>query len=332
MTEGGRVKILLIVFSLFFLLFGQAFAYQDTEMRGIWISDPTIYDWGRVVKNLKKARINNIFVNFASPGAAFYSGKYLPYKPCEDSLQSLIRIAHKEGIKVHAKILTFFLHFAPEAQIKKMKREKRLLINTRGKIAYQSQTPWIDPALPENRELMLNVIWEIVKKFDIDGIQLDYVRFFEETGVPDSIMSIRRMIVTNFVSEVSQMLRQLDPSLDYSACVFYNVNRAQFEMAQDWPTWEKRNIFTFLVPMNYTTYPPELSKWINSQLKLLKGNTPFYSGLGAYMPKMTTEKLIQQIEVVRRSGMNGFVLFAYSDDFVKKMLPVLVHKLNPSGK
>lgn len=301
-------------------------------MRGIWISDPTIYNWGKVVKNLKKARINNIFVNFASAGVTFYSGEHLPVKHCEDSLQNLIRVAHKNGIKVHAKILTFFLLWAPEAQIKKMKREKRLQINTRGRIAYQAQTPWIDPALPENRELMLSVIWEIVKKFDIDGIQLDYVRFLEETGVPDSIMSIRRLILTNFVSEASQMLRQLDPSLDYSACVFYNVNRAMGEMAQDWPTWEKRNIFTFLAPMNYTTYPRELSKWMNTQLKLLKGNTPFYSGLGSYMPKMTPETLIQEIEVVRHSGMNGFILFAYNDEFVKKMLPSLIRKFNPSGK
>ena len=320
------------VILLLFLFCGQGFAYQDNEMRGIWISDPTNYNWTKVVKNLKKARINNIFVNFASAGAAFYSGEHLPYRHCEDSLQNLIRVAHKNGIRVHAKILTFFLHWAPEAQINKMKREKRLLINTRGRIAYQSQTPWLDPALPENRELMLSVIWEIVKKFEVDGIQLDYVRFFEETGVPDSIMSIRRMILTNFVSEISQMLRQLDPSLDYSACIFYNVNRALGEMAQDWPTWEKRNIFTFLVPMNYTTYSRELSKWMNSQLKGLKGNTPFYSGLGSYMPKMTPAKLIQQIEVVRSSGMNGFILFAYNDDFVKKMLPAVIHKLNPSGK
>ena len=322
----------MLVILLLFLFCGQIFAYQDTEMRGIWISDPTGYNWNKVIKNLKKARINNIFVNFASAGAAFYSGEHLPYKPCEDSLENLIRVAHREEIKVHAKVLTFFLHWAPEKQIAKMKKQKRLLMNTRGRIAYQSDTPWLDPALPENRELMLSVIWEIVKKYDVDGIQLDYVRFFEETGVPESIMSIRRMIVTNFVTEASQMLRQLDPSLDYSACIFYNVYRAQGEMAQDWPTWEKRNIFTFLVPMNYTTYPRELSKWMNTQLKGLKGNTPFYSGLGAYMPKMTPEKLIQQIEVVRQSGMNGFILFAYNNDFVKKMLPSLIHKFNPSGK
>ena len=320
----------LFVFLISFLvLILPSLSATPSEMRGIWISDPTDFKWKKVIKNLKKAGINNLFINFASAGVAFYKSAYLPSKPLDEPYEELIRLAHENGIKVHAKILCFFMHWAPDDHIEKMIRDKRVLINTMGKVAYQSQTPWLDPGQHENRELIKSVIQEIIRKFDVDGIQLDYVRFFEEWNVPETIMRIRRVTVTNFVIETSQMVRQLKPSLAYSACIFYNPKRACEEMAQDWITWDAKNVFDFLVPMNYTTYPKEIIKWIDCQKFVHKGDTLFYSGLGAYMPSMTPTKLFKEIDFVKQCGYSGFVLFAYNEDFEKRMLPDLIQRYNP---
>jgi uncharacterized lipoprotein YddW (UPF0748 family) len=305
-----------------------AFA-KEPEFRGIWISDPTDLHWETVVANVKKAGLNTIFVNFASPGAAFFPSKFLPCIEPDQPLSELIRLAHNEGIQVHAKVLSFFMHWTSKARMKEMIAKGRVLLNMRGKVAFQSETPWLDPGQQENRELMQNVISEILNKYSVDGLQLDYIRYFEESRVPASIMRIRQTTINGFVSETAQLVRKIRPQAKYSACCFYNLRRAQNEMGQDWEAWIQQDLFSFLCPMNYTTHPKELSKWITEQIRTQKGRTPLYSGLGAYMDHMNSDILLKEIDTIRRYTLPGFVLFSYNPKFVKKMLNPLSKALAP---
>jgi uncharacterized lipoprotein YddW (UPF0748 family) len=316
------------VLTIFVLFFSTFVFAKDSELRGIWISDPTHFHWETVVADVKKAGLNTIFVNFASAGVAFFPNSELPYIKPDQSMHELLRIAHKEGLQVHAKILTFFMHWAPEAQIKKMKQENRLLKNMRGKIAYQSETPWLDPAQEKNRALMQKVIAEILTHYPVDGLQLDYIRYFEENSVPPSVMHVRQKVIQNFVSETAQLVKKIRPQTPYSACVFYNLKRAQNEMAQNWEAWIQQDIFSFLCPMNYTIHPQELGKWLSEQHMIQQRHrTPLYSGLGAYMDSMTPKILLQEIDMVRHHHFPGFVLFSYNPKFVKKMMKPLSKKL-----
>lgn len=99
-------------------------------------------------------------------------------------------------------------------------------------------------------------------------------------------------------------------------------------MAQNWDQWIDQKIFSFLVPMNYTTHPEELIKWINRQDHIRRGQITFYSGLGSYMSKMTPEILLKEIDIVRRSETPGFILFSYTKNFKEKMLPALIKNLD----
>jgi len=304
------------------------FASPKTELRGIWVSSPLDLNWEEVILNIKKAGFNNIFVNFASAGVTFYPSDILPSIKPKNSFKELISIAHKHGIAVHAKILAFFMFWAPEFQIEKMKKEGRILLSTKGKLQLQASTPWLDPAQIENREQVKNLIKEIISKYDVDGIQLDYVRFFEEKDAPMSIIKIRQSILTNFVSNTATLIQKINSNIRYSACIFWNLKRAKHEMAQDWDTWVDKKLFSFLVPMNYTVQPTKLSSWINDQDIERQGGTTFYSGLGAYMKKMTPEILLKEINIVRNSKTPGFILFSYTDEFVKKKLPFLIKHIN----
>ncbi len=306
--------------SVLILFFSVVVFAKDSEFRGIWISDPTHLNWKTVVADVKKAKLNAIFVNFASAGASFFPNKLLPYIQPDQPLSELLRLAHKEGIHVHAKILTFFMHWVSKDQMKKMIQQGRVLKNMQGKVVFQSETPWLDPAQAENQELMQKVISEILNRYSVDGLQLDYIRYFEENDVPPSIMRIRQMIINRFVSKTAQLVKKIRPQARYSACVFYNLRRAQNEMGQDWENWIQQGLFDFLCPMNYTTQPKELSKWIREQIRIQKGRTPLYSGLGAYMDLMTSDILIQEIETVRHHALPGFVLFSYNPKFVKNII------------
>ena len=219
---------------------------------------------------------------------------------------------------------------APREECQKMIRDSRVLLDTHGKVHRQAEVPWLDPSQEENRKRMQNVISEILQDFDVDGVQLDYIRFFEEKEVPENIMHIRRTTITNFVYDMGQLVRETQPSCRFSASVFYDLNRARNEMAQEWDTWIKRGIFTFLVPMNYTTHPSELHKWMARQSQVANGQVALYSGLGSYMKGMTPKLLMKEITMVRKAGWPGFVMFSYNPDFVEDMLPQLTMFLKDS--
>ncbi|EKD25906.1 MAG: hypothetical protein ACD_79C01446G0003 [uncultured bacterium] len=324
--------IIFTIFLGFFSCLNSAFAVPEKkEMRGIWISDPRGFNWEKVISDMKKCGLNNIFVNFASAGATFYPSNILPYREPKDDFAHLIELAHKNNIYVHAKILAFFMHWASKDQITKMKKEGRLLLNTKGKIQIQSQTPWLDPSQIKNRSQLISIIDEIMSKYDVDGIQLDYVRFYEELNVPESILAIRKSILTNFVAEVGTKIKTKNKNLRYSACIFYDETRAREEMAQDWKKWVDLNIFHFYVPMNYTVSNTNLVRWINRQEHITGGQGNFYSGLAAYMEGMTPKKLIKQISLLRKTMNPGFILFSYTDEFSKNFIPELSQFLNSNN-
>ena len=322
-----RIQIFLGFLAAFLGLGPVVSVQSQGEMRGIWISDPTVLKWEPVVKNIKAAGLNTLFVNFASAGVAFYPSRFLPHKPPVEPFTRLVKLAHRHGIEVHAKLLSFFMYWSPPAQVEKMKEEDRLLKNMKGELHLQAKTPWLDPGMRENREQVSNLVFEILEDFKVDGIQLDYIRFYEEHGIPPGVMQIRQSTLTNFVFDLGEQLKNSHPHIRFSACVFYSLDRARKEMGQDWQNWVDRNIFSFLVPMNYTTHVSELHKWITQQNQIRRGGTTFYSGLGAYMKSMTPETLWKQIQVTRNLGNPGFVLFSYSHKFLEEHLPFLKPKL-----
>ena len=88
--------------------------------------------------------------------------------------------------------------------------------------------------------------------------------------------------------------------------------------AQDWVNWVHQGYLDFVVPMNYTPREDRLSEWIGNQKTLVNGKIPLYAGLGSYMLNRP-EQLKRQIDICRRQGLDGYVLYNY-DSGIKKNL------------
>jgi uncharacterized lipoprotein YddW (UPF0748 family) len=210
---------------------------------------------------------------------------------------------------------------------------------------------WLCPSNELNRNLEVESLLEMVRKYDIDGIHLDYMRFpspsycFDEncrsrfqgeTGIsvkhwPDEVMegSIyhkewrqwRKELITSLVERISSEARKLKPNLKISLAARPVLNWAQEHDAQDWPLWAERGYLDFICPMNYTPNLGKLRERLVPQLKAVDGKVPIYPGLGAYMIKSPIQ-LAAQIELARALGSQGFVLFAYGEPLTK-WLPML---------
>jgi uncharacterized lipoprotein YddW (UPF0748 family) len=112
-----------------------------------------------------------------------------------DPLKYLIQKAHSEGIEVHAWMNVYNILTLPDTTYQMPSTEPRHIAidskgdwntsvfakNSRGEwlIPAGSSTYliWLDPANPSVRNYLINVAVEIVKKYDIDGIHFDYIRF-----------------------------------------------------------------------------------------------------------------------------------------------------------
>lgn len=289
------------------------------EMRGVWLSDPRGQDWERVMRDLRESGFNAIFVNFATAGAAFYPSKIVPQVSHRDEMRLCLEAARRHGIAVHAKLICFFTYWSPQEFQKKLIREKRELREPNGKPHLQSDCIWLDASLEVNRAHVAAIAREILQRYDVDGLQMDYIRFPEIHGVARTSQSV---FIDDAVTRIRAELRRAQPTKPLSASVFYHLGRARNDMGQDWTTWGRRGLVDFLCPMNYTTDNGRFVEWTRAQLRELGGSASLHAGIGGYMFK-DGDALASQIALARQLTPSGFVVFAYNDDFRNKMLPRL---------
>ena len=133
-------------------------------------------DWERSAKELADAGVNMLIPNMAWAGVAHYPSAFLP--PSEtftrygDQVEQCVQAARQHGLEVHIWKITWNLEDAPKEFIEKMRAAGRTQVSATGE-----PLNWLCPSHPENVKLELNVLLEIVENYDVDGVQLDYIRY-----------------------------------------------------------------------------------------------------------------------------------------------------------
>jgi len=324
------------------------------EFRGAWIYDPRQFDPDEVVATLKKAGFNAVFVRLSSAGAAYYPSEVLPQVAGDsrDYAEAYVQAGRRHRVKIHAWHVCFMMHHAPASAIAAALKEGEVMRDTRAHALRPTyNVPVRTPAVASNRDLERKAAVELVTKYDMDGIQLDYIRFFS-TAVDYSVSAQRAFeevlgekvnrwpsdvtsgrlkdryhewkvgLISSVVREVSQAVKEARSGAKVSAAVLHNPEVALRDHAQDWVSWVHDGHLDFVVPMNYTTSNDLLADWIEGQRELVKDRIPMYAGLGAYRLNKA-EQLNSQIDICRRLGLPGYVLFTYDDRLKDRFLPHL---------
>jgi uncharacterized lipoprotein YddW (UPF0748 family) len=167
------------------------------EFRGVWIATVDNIDWpsrGMVNVDSQKAEfirqldmhqrngMNAVIVQVRPAADAFYPSKYEPWSqwltgvqgrapsPYYDPLQFMIDEAHKRGMEFHAWCNPYRANFnIPSSSIAPdhITRKHPEWFITYGEAKY------FDPANKQAREFVVNVISDIVRRYDIDAIHMD---------------------------------------------------------------------------------------------------------------------------------------------------------------
>ena len=323
---------------------------REGELRAVWVHTAFgVSDWGwkKTAEVLSKYGFNAIFANMLWGGAAYYPSEVLPVVGRRDLMAEAVNWCHRYGLEFHVWMVNNYLGSGtPEDFLEKLRAEGRLQKDKDGK-----ELPWLCPSDPRNRAMEREALLEVVRRYPVDGVHLDYIRypgasacycdgcrerFQRDTGIkvkdwPEEVISgpyfadfqrWRREQVTKLVEEISREVRRIRPDVKISAAVFPDWRSARFQVGQDWKLWVERGYLDFVCPMDYTTDPEKFGEWVRMQSVWTEGRIPLYPGIGAY--RMTDGgEVLHQVALARELGADGFVIFSYTVRTAQDFFPLL---------
>ncbi|OUL29345.1 family 10 glycosylhydrolase [Nostoc sp. 106C] len=334
------------------------------EIRSVWLDRGTIVRAGseqglaQVFDRLAQAGINTVFFETVNASYPIYPSQVAPQQnPLIrgwDPLAAAVKLAHARGMELHAWVWVFAAGNQRHNEVINVKADYPGPVlaahpdwanyDNRGNMIPAGQTkPFFDQANPELRQYLLKLYEEIVTRYQVDGLQLDYIRYpfqdpaagriygygkaaraqFQQlTGVDPLKISpsdrdlwqkwtaFRSEQVDSFVAQLSQQLRQKRPNLILSVAVFPlpELERIQ-KIQQHWEVWARRGDIDLIVPMTYALDTPRFQRlaqpWIAST-KL--GATLLVPGIR--LLSLPAVGAFDQLQLVRDLPVSGFALFA----------------------
>ena len=367
-----KIKVLAIVLTFFSVTMGQSLPEPQREFRAAWIATVDNIDFptkkglsadeqkAELIAALdlaKKLRLNALIFQVRPMTDAIYRSELEPWsefltgemgKPQSfDPLEFIVAEAHKRGILVHA-WFNPYRSYHPSAKTMSDKHISR----TQPSIVRQyGRYMWLDPTDPAGQAHSLNVIKDVVRRYDIDGVHFDdYFYPYIEKDADDKDIPFpddknwqayqakggklgrsdwRRMHVNNFIAAVGREVKRIKPQIMYGISPFgiwqpmpelgiegFNSYEGLYA---DSKKWLQDGTVDYLVPQLYwetarraQSYPVLLEWWKSQNTK----KRHVWPGVATYRigsnADWTSGELLSQIALTRKSNeTRGAVHFSF---------------------
>jgi len=336
------------------------------EVRAIWIHlfDDTLKTPASVdamVARAADANVNTLFVEVVRRQDAYYTSDVLPRTNDPsiardfDMLAHVLQAAHARGLVVHAwyPVLQTYHHRAYEG----VPAPPGWIWTEHGPSAPEAQrwvtrkadgtwAEYLDPALPEVKGYVASAIAEIVERYPVDGIHLDYPRYdgpeygfhpraleqfradsgFAGTPVPTDpgFSQWRRDQATGLVQSIRAAVDAVDPNVPISAAVIaqrdgptanrpFSATRAYADYFQDWAGWIETGLLDVAVPMQYfedASHPTWFDEWTAFASTLAaQHDALIVGGQGSWLNP--ADASLDQIDEFRAARLDGISLYSY---------------------
>jgi len=309
-------------------------------------------EWDEAIRRLSENGFTAILPNMLWGGAAFYKSEVLPVSDLVaergDQIELCVKACKKYGVECHVWKVNFNMGWATSREFRaKMKESGRTQVSFDG----SDNERWLCPSHPENRKLEIESMLEAARKYEVNGVHFDYIRYPDENGcfckgcrerfeqwagvkvgnwpgdvredktLADKWLEFRREQITSVVKGVAEGARAIRDDVKISAAVFRNWPSDRKTIGQDWKLWCEKGWLDFVCPMNYTDSSSQFERIIDAQLKWV-GDVPCYPGIGLSVWRDSKDicKLIEQIGVTRKLGTGGFTVFNYGPNEAREMI------------
>ena len=365
-----KIKFFFIVLLLFSLnIFPQSLLPKVVD-NSLWIKSSSILDSSSVdsVYNFAiKNKVNKLFYQVRYRGDALYNSAIVPKHEKLDSifdpLNYILDKVNSTDIEIHAWFNTYILWSSDKKPLNEdhlyYNCEECFEVDLNGKsdisipLHQIHSKSWegiyLSPLNPNVNTHLLNVINELIKNYNIDGIHLDYLRYqdnfygYNQYGLKEfedkfsiNPIDLKRGIIserfgynkeyvdsmqTNWerfkVNKITQFVRSIkyltlndSLNLQVSAAVKPDMLEAKYRWFQDWESWIEEDIIDFCVIMNYYD---DFDKY-NSINRIINSRNldkdKISIGISVYNQNQTI--ISNKILLSRMEGFNKFSIFPYN--------------------
>jgi uncharacterized lipoprotein YddW (UPF0748 family) len=324
------------------------------EFRAVWLTTAAGLDWPRttnpaeqqaalraIVRTLRQQNFNAIFFQVRARGDAYYRSSLEPWAenltgtlgrdPGWDPLQFLLDEARESGLEVHAWFNVYKIRGPNAVPLTTPLHVSRLhpswTVPAEGEL-------WLDPGIPEVRRYVLTVALDLVERYDLDGINFDFLRYpgrafpddetYRRFGNGAGRDEWRRGNLTAFLAEFHASALSRHPRLKvgsspfgvYEADPVSGTSGSPVSVYQDSEEWLRRGIQDYLSPQMYwdigaSRGDPDFAglaeRWQRGSF-----GRHIYAGIAAYKTEVASQ-IPRQIDVARGAGNQGQVYFRYGN-------------------
>jgi len=306
------------------------------ETRAIWVStrdfaDPEGVD--RVIDRCAKARLNTLVPSIFVRNTLAARSAWMPRQAEEfDPLADLIAKAHDAGLEVHPWFCVTYRDRPFREWFVERFGANVDMIDEKGEVIALGA----DVHRPEYRRFMVDLMVGVARDYEVDGIHLDYIRsmgrcycakcrseFADRFGKPlaeatdDEWVARQREAIGDVVRRTAEGVRRARPGARMSAAVFANMSGGASQ-GQDPAGWARQGWIDLVLPMDYQMQTLAVRSNEREFLAALDDDDKLVTGLSLYMrsgdrvASRPAELVREQIELVRRMGIRGYCLFAFS--------------------
>lgn len=369
-------------------------AAAPSELRGLWVVRSSLGNKAsidKMVRGAHAAGFNALLVQVRGRGDAYYRSGLEPRAdaissdPGFDPLAYTLEEAHSRGLSVIAWMtinLVASAHELPRSPAHVLNRSPGWLMVPRplaqelagvdphspgyvGRIArwtrlHSSEVEGLysSPVNPAASAHTVSVVEDLVTRYAVDGVHLDYVRYpspdfdysraaldeFRLSVLPDLTRpeaasldakrrddvlayvdmfpqrwaTFRRARLTAMVMRIRSAVSRARVGVSLSAAVVPDRGEATTQKLQDWPRWLESALLDAASPMAYTPDAGQFEAQIKSAVAAA-ATGEIWAGIGAY--RLTPEQTVDRIAAARRLGAAGVVLFSY-DSLMEPSQPV----------
>lgn len=248
---------------------GNGYTPQKREFRGAWIqcvngqfigmsTSKMQQTLSYQLDELQKDGVNAIFFQVRAECDALYKSDIEPWSrfltgqqgkapsPYWDPLQWMIDQCHRRGMELHA----WLNPYRAKTKNTTALASSHIAVKSPGSVFPYDGLYILNPGLPENREYIINIVEDIVSRYDIDGIHMDdYFYPYPVAGkqIPDDTEfrlygngysdrgDWRRDNVNTFIMECGKRIHKLKPWVKFGISPFgiYRNRRAGVESGSD---------------------------------------------------------------------------------------------------
>jgi uncharacterized lipoprotein YddW (UPF0748 family) len=262
-----------------------------------------------IVANAANAGFDTLYFQVRGNANAFYRSSFEPWAeelggadPGYDPLAVAIEAAHAHGLALHAWVNVIPAWWGAEPP-----RDPAHVYHQHPEWMWYDQNGTrqplqprfyvsLNPCLPEVRYYIVSVMADLLARYAVDGLHMDYIRFPSEPPVIPSGSGIdyprdartvarfeteagkspdadkdawtrwRNAELTKLARAIRVMQREVRPAAVLSAAVGSDPDHHYAHYFQDVRTWAAEGLVDVYVPMNYTKdnalYESRLDKWL----------------------------------------------------------------------